>query len=167
MLMVFKVFKDSTVVKFKLSTAQLIKTQLLLSGTCNELFCTCRDDVSTWRHFFSFNLQTVHTIFIIVSTHFANQMIWNHGDMNSETYSYVFRWRSYCRRCLFELPNFNLTFLKPRFEWRLLVFVRGSRSSNYMHTFKLGELLFLAILIRVVSLSFSLGWHLSWSSVRY
>ena len=75
---------------------------LVLSTTWNDLFCSCVDDVSIWwqtlifvflcpKRWFQFNSR-------IVRSHFASAMILNNCDIIEETRSYLFRWRSRCRR---------------------------------------------------------------------
>ena len=76
---------------------------LVLSTTWNDLFCSCVDDVSIWwqrsilsvlsqKRWFQFNSR-------IVRTHFASVMTLNNCEIIAEMQSYIFRWRSRCRRC--------------------------------------------------------------------
>ena len=75
---------------------------LVLSTTWNDLFCSCVDDVSIWwqmlnfvclcpKRWFQFNSR-------VVRTHFSSMMTLNNWKMIAETRSYIFRWRSCCRR---------------------------------------------------------------------
>ena len=75
---------------------------LFLSPTWNDLFCSCVDDVSiSWQMFDIFLLspnrryQFNSRIFRI---HFASIMTWNNWEIMAETRSYIFGWRSRCRR---------------------------------------------------------------------
>ena len=75
---------------------------LVLSTTWNDLFCSCLDDVNIWWHMFHFVLLSQKRWFQfnsgIVRTHFASVMTLNNCDIIEETRSYIFRWRSRCRR---------------------------------------------------------------------
>ena len=75
---------------------------LVLSTTCNDLFCRCVDGVSTWRQIFNFVFFSLKCSFQfnsrILRTHFASVMNWNNWDMIPETRNYIFRSRSRCRR---------------------------------------------------------------------
>ena len=87
---------------------------LALSTTWNDLFCSCVDDVSLrwWmfnivflsqKRWFQFHSRTV-------TTHFASVIPLNNCEMIAETRSYIFRWRSRCRRrslCLRYLARGN------------------------------------------------------------
>ena len=75
---------------------------LVLSTTWNDLFCSCEDDVSTWWQMFNFVFLSLKRWFQFnsrkVRTHFATVMALNNWEMIAETRSYIFRWRSRCRR---------------------------------------------------------------------
>ena len=68
----------------------------------NDLFCSCEDDVSTWWQMFNFVFLSLKRWFQfnswIVRTHFATVLTLNNSEMTAETRSYIFRWRSRCRR---------------------------------------------------------------------
>ena len=75
---------------------------LVLSTTWNDLFRSCVDDVSIWwqmsnlvflsqKRWFPFNSR-------MGRTYFASVMTLNNWEMITETRSYIFRWRSCCRR---------------------------------------------------------------------
>ena len=73
-----------------------------LSTTWNNLFCSCLDDVSTWWQMFNFVSLPLKRWFQfnsrIVWTHFASVMTLNNSEMIAEMRSYIFIWRSCCRR---------------------------------------------------------------------
>ena len=75
---------------------------LVLSTTWNDLFCSCEDDVSTRWQMFNFVFLSLKRWFQFnsrkVRTHFATVMTLNNWEMIAETRSYIFRWRSRCRR---------------------------------------------------------------------
>ena len=75
-----------------------------LSTTCNDLFCSCPDDVSMWWQMFNFVSLPLKRWFQfnsrIVWTHFASVMTLNNSEMIAEMRSYIFIWRSCCRRRL-------------------------------------------------------------------
>ena len=75
---------------------------LVPSTTWNDLFCSCEDDVSTRWQMFNFVFLSLKRWFQftswIVRTHFATVMTLNNSEMTAETRSYIFRWRSRCRR---------------------------------------------------------------------
>ena len=87
-----------------------------LSTTWNDLFCSCPDDVSMWWQMFNFVSLPLKRWFQfnsrIVWTHFASVMTLNNSEMIAEIRSYIFIWRSCCRRhrvCL----NSLITLLRP------------------------------------------------------
>ena len=73
-----------------------------LSTTWNDLFCSCPDDVSMWWQMFNFVSSPLKCWFQfnsrIVWTHFASVMTLNNSEMIAEIRSYIFIWRSCCRR---------------------------------------------------------------------
>ena len=75
---------------------------LVLSTTWNDLFCSCVDDVSVWWQMFNFVFLPLKRWFQfnsrIVRTHFASVMTLNNWEVIAETPSYIFTWRSHCRR---------------------------------------------------------------------
>ena len=75
---------------------------LVLSATWNDLFCSCVDDVTIWWQMLNFVFLSMKRWFQsnsrIVRTHFASVMSLNNWEMITETRSYIFRWRSRCRR---------------------------------------------------------------------
>ena len=91
---------------------------LVLSTTWNDLFCSCVDDVSIWWQMFNFVLLPLKRWFQfnsrIVRTHFASIMTLNHWEMIAEMRSYIFRWRSRCRRRRICLSSRNLKFSRGR-----------------------------------------------------
>ena len=74
------------------------------STTWNDLFCSCPDDVSMWWQMFNFVSLPLKRWFQfnsrIVWTHFASVMTLNNSEMIAEMRSYIFIWRSCCRRPL-------------------------------------------------------------------
>ena len=87
---------------------------LVLSTTWNDLFCSCVDDVSVCWQMFNFVFLPLKRWFQfnsrIVRTHFASVMTLNNWQVIAETPSYIFRWRSHCRRrlvCLNSLMNWS------------------------------------------------------------
>ena len=75
---------------------------LVLSTTWNDLFCSCPDDVSMWWKMFNFVSLPLKRWFQfnsrIVWTHFASVRTLNNSEMIAEIRSYIFIWRSCCRR---------------------------------------------------------------------
>ena len=75
---------------------------LVISTTWNDMFCSCVDDVSIWWQMFTFVFLPLERLFRfnsrIVRKHFASLMTLNNWEMITETRSYIFRWRSRCRR---------------------------------------------------------------------
>ena len=75
---------------------------LVLSTTWNDVFCSCVDDVSIWWQKFNFVFLSLKRWFQfnsrIVRTYLASVMTLNNWEMIAETRSYIFRWRSRCRR---------------------------------------------------------------------
>ena len=76
---------------------------LVLSTTWNDLFCSCVIEVSIWWQMFNIILlplkrwsQLNSRIF---KTHFESIVSLNNWETIAETRSYIFRWRSRCRRC--------------------------------------------------------------------
>ena len=73
-----------------------------LSTTWNDLFCSRPDDVSIWWQVFNFVSLPLKRWFQfnsrIVWTHFASVMTLNNSEMIAEMRSYIFIWRSCCRR---------------------------------------------------------------------
>ena len=60
------------------------------------------DDVSVWWQKFNFVFLSLKRWFQfnswVVRTHFATMMTLNNSEMTAETRSYIYRWRSRCRR---------------------------------------------------------------------
>ena len=75
---------------------------LVLSTTWNELFCSCVMDVSIcWQMFNIIFLPLKRWSQLnskIVKTHFESIVTLNNWETIAETRSYIFRWRSRCRR---------------------------------------------------------------------
>ena len=75
---------------------------LVLSTTCNDVFCSCVDDVEIWWQMFNFVFLCPKRWFQfnsrMVRTHFSRAMTLNIWKMIAETRSYIFRWRSRFRR---------------------------------------------------------------------
>ena len=93
---------------------------LVLSTTWNDLFCSCVDDVSIWWQMFNFVFICPERWFQfdsrIVSTRFSSIMTLNNWKMIAETRSYIFRWRSRCRRRRVSLSSL----IAPRMRTQLL-----------------------------------------------
>ena len=96
---------------------------LVLSTTWNDLFCRYVDNVSIWWQIFNFVLLSQKRWFQfnsrIARTHFSSVMTLN---IIEETRSYIFRWRSRCRRrrlCLSSLSSVLSTRLEV---WRAKIF---------------------------------------------
>ena len=75
---------------------------LVLSTTWNDLFLRCVDDVGIGWQMFNFvhlcPMRWFQFSSRIVRTHFSSIMTLNNWKMITETRSYIFRWRSRCRR---------------------------------------------------------------------
>ena len=76
---------------------------LVLSTTWNGLFCSCMDDVSIWWQMFNFVFSCLKRCFqfnsrIVRTIRFASVMTLNNWETIAERRSYIFRWRSRCRR---------------------------------------------------------------------
>ena len=94
---------------------------LVLSTTWNDLFCSCEDDVSIWWQLFNFVFLSLKHWFQfnswIVRTHFATVMTLNNSEMIAETRSYIFRWRSRCRRRCVCVNSCTIVNSLLRFLW--------------------------------------------------
>ena len=119
---------------------------LVLSATWNDLFCSCVDDATIWwqivnivllsmKRWFQFNSR-------IVTTHFASIMTLNNWEMITETWSYIFRWRSRCCRrrvCVNSLLSRVIDFVL----FYIIHFASGKyqlrRNWHYRSTFRLSE----------------------------
>ena len=93
---------------------------LVLSTTWNDLFCSCRDDVSIWWQMFNFVFLCPKRWFQInsrtVTRHFSSIMTLNNWKTIAEKQSYIFRWRSRFRRRRVCLSSLMIT-VRRRPEW--------------------------------------------------
>ena len=92
------------------------------STTWNDLFCSCPDDVSMWWQMFNFVSLPLKRWFQfnsrIVWTHFASVMTLNNSEMIAEMRSYIFIWRSCCRRRRVCLNSLEISLVS-----KILVFI--------------------------------------------
>ena len=73
----------------------------VLSTTWNDLFCSCVGDMSIWWQIFNIFLLSPNRWYKFISrifSYFANIMTWINWEIIAETRSFIFRWRSRCRR---------------------------------------------------------------------
>ena len=92
-------------------SARVFMAGVLVLSTWNDQFCIFVDEVSKCsimssylrikKHWFQFNSR-------IVRTHFASLMTLNNWEMIAGTRSYIFRWRSRCRRCCLWLSSLSI-----------------------------------------------------------
>ena len=101
---------------------------LVLSTTCNDLFCRCVDDLSIWWQMFNFVFLCPKRWFQfnsrIVRTQFPSIMSLNNWNTIAETGGHISRWRSRFRRrrvCLSSLLTLSCgpTVTPSRLHWCL------------------------------------------------